>query len=366
MIKLLIILMLSLPAFSLVITEDMRWKEYEHSAYQYLPPMGSEKVVNKVEVKTNPIVRDQDGFGTCYLFAMTSLMDQSCLKSGNCTKDDQISVLDVLGKTQLKSGDQSEFLGLNGGNLSQVIDALTKGEKVSLKFAKEECAPYQQIENYNNPDNDFRIVNYPQLLAINEIYHQVKDSSLKDGVCNKCTEDFFKDFFPFSSSMLESLSRAATKITSINAFEEFLNEVLIPKKCQEDKSQIKLAPIGFKQERISDVEKFRNKMTELFEKDKSAAISSCTWTRYCNDPSIKYMEMCPKEQRKRYCGGHAYLLSGFRKICDDKNKCRNQYRVHNSWGKNFEVFNDNGWVNEDSLFKAYLDLGNQLVTYTED
>lgn len=368
MIKIFIFSILSLTTSAkLEITEEMKWNEYNHAAYQQLPPMGSERVTSQLEVKSKPIIRDQDGFGSCYLFATTSLLDQACIKSGACDEDKQISVLDVLGKTQLQNGNSKEFLGLNGGNIPQVTRSLTNGKKVDLSFSTEECAPYQQIENYNGQANgDFDIEEHPQLKAMNDIYYQVKKETESDGFCRPCNEEFFKKYYPFSTDMIENLSRAATKIASINAFEEFLNEVLIPKKCRDEKEKVKIPGVKFHQEHISDKDKFRKKMIELFENDQSAAISSCTWQRYCEgEDDISDMSMCPQEKRKRSCGAHAYLLSGFRTICDSNGECRNQYKVHNSWGTHFNVFNDNGWVEEGPLFDAYKDFSNQLVTYVE-
>lgn len=369
MIKYTLLFLFTISIFAkLEITEEMRWREYQHSAYQYLPPMGGEEVVDRVEVKSNPIIRDQDGFGSCYLFATTSLLDQACIKSGTCRKDQQVSVLDVLGKTQLKNGNTKDYLGLNGGNIPQVANALTSGKKVDLNFASEECAPYQQIENYNNSNGsgEFDFNKHPQLKAMNDIYFQVKKDTETDGTCKPCNEEFFKKYYPFSTDMIENLSRAANKIATINAFEEFLNEVLIPKKCLDEKEQVKIPGVKFHQEHITDKDEFRKKMIDLFNKDQSAAISSCTWQRYCEgEENLRHMSMCPEEKRKRSCGGHAYLLSGFRKICDTDGQCRNQYKVHNSWGTHFNIFNDDGWVEEEPLFRAYQDLGNQLVTYVE-
>lgn len=344
----------------------MKWNEYKHGAYQYLPVMDGEKVTEKLEVKTNPSVRDQDGFGSCYLFATTSLLDQECLKSGSCKEGEQISVLDILGKTQLKDNEDAGFLGLDGGNIRQVGNSLTKGKRSDLSFSSEKCAPYQQIEDYNGTSYRIGYKEHPQLMAINEIYREIKSNNEGEDYCKPCSEEFFKQYYPFNSEMIDNLSQAANEIATFNAFEEFLNEVLIPKKCQDDKNQIKVSGINFKEEHIPELPEFRKKMIELFKQDKSAAITSCTGQQYCKgDPELVYMSQCPVEQRARACNGHAYLLSGFRKICDTNGSCRNQYKVHNSWGTMFNVFSDDGWVEEGPLFDAYKQLGDEVVTYLE-
>lgn len=363
MIRLVLTLSLLQVNFSSMAFEDseLTWNEYHHGSYQYYPPTFNEKVKESIEVKTNPAVRDQDGFGTCYLFATASLLDQLCLKSGTCGQAQQVSVLDILAKTQL-GGQDPEFLGLSGGDMRQVGQALNPDPTKRIKLVREECAPYQQIENYNNPNNDFSIVDYPQLNAIKAIYDESKEATDADD-CDTCQKQYFKTLFAFSEEMLENLSRAVKKVATLNAFSDFLKEVLIPESCRLE--EIELPKFKVKEEHIPTKEALRSKMLELFSNDQSGAITSCTWTRYCKDESVDRMRNCPVESRDRVCGGHAYLLSGFRTICDNAGKCRNQYKVHNSWGRDFNVFNDNGWVSEDAIFKAYKDLGDETLTYID-
>ncbi len=343
--------------------DDDSWRAYHHKAYQANSPRLSERIAETRQVATNPAIRDQDGFGTCYLFAATSLMDQACQKSGMCNEDDQISVLDVLGKTQ---GKDSEFHGLNGGNLRQVYQSINPDPNKRVKFAREQCAPYQQIENYNNASNDFSIQDYPQLNAIKKIYEDAKKPKNKAD-CEDCTTKAFKSYFAFNNEILENLEKAVSKIATINAFSDFLDEVLVPEKCKKD--LIEMPKFEMKEEHIPTKMGLRKKLIELVNKDQSIAITSCTWTRSCEDSSIKNINECPQESRNRVCGGHAYLLSGYRRICPKRARgpklCRHQYKVHNSWGEDFNFYNADGWVDEDEVFKAYKDLGDEVVTYVD-
>src|SRR5690606_18617680 len=103
----------------------------------------------------------------------------------------------------------------------------------------------------------------PQLMAMDAIYLDARKRAKTDGNCKECSEKYFKTFFPFNDEMLENLSRAVDRVATINAISDFLKEVLVPKKCQED--LIEMPKVKIKEEHLASKEALRNKMIELFE-----------------------------------------------------------------------------------------------------
>ena len=46
--------------------------------------------------------------------------------------------------------------------------------------------------------------------------------------------------------------------------------------------------------------------------------------------------------------GHSVVISGFKKVCCD-GKCTDVFKVHNSWGQEWQDRNNDGWVSADNL-----------------
>ncbi|MBD8081304.1 hypothetical protein [Chryseobacterium caseinilyticum] len=51
--------------------------------------------------------------------------------------------------------------------------------------------------------------------------------------------------------------------------------------------------------------------------------------------------------------GHSLVISGYKKVCEsDKNtNCKDVFKLHNSWGAEWQKVNNDGWVDADALTK---------------
>ena len=50
--------------------------------------------------------------------------------------------------------------------------------------------------------------------------------------------------------------------------------------------------------------------------------------------------------------GHSVVVSGYKKVYKNKNELKNLFKVHNSWGINWQKSNNNGWVDADVLVNS--------------
>ena len=51
--------------------------------------------------------------------------------------------------------------------------------------------------------------------------------------------------------------------------------------------------------------------------------------------------------------GHSVVISGYRKVCHGQH-CKDSLKVINSWGEDWQVSNDNGWLDANNLLDRSL------------
>ncbi len=70
---------------------------------------------------------------------------------------------------------------------------------------------------------------------------------------------------------------------------------------------------------------------------------------------VLFPNVCLERQSDGRCvegKGHATVISGYRKVSpDDNSKVKDIFKVHNSWGPEWQASNNDGWVDADQLVK---------------
>ena len=59
---------------------------------------------------------------------------------------------------------------------------------------------------------------------------------------------------------------------------------------------------------------------------------------------------------------HSVVITGYTEMCNKKNKCYRAFKVHNSWGEDWQKENSDGWVLADELLKK-TSLEQGAITY---
>lgn len=81
---------------------------------------------------------------------------------------------------------------------------------------------------------------------------------------------------------------------------------------------------------------------------------------------VLYPGMCVISESPEKCnkgGGHSLVISGYKKVCDaNKANCKELLKIHNSWGKEWQRKNNDGWVEADPIIQNVLKEKNDYST----
>ena len=65
-----------------------------------------------------------------------------------------------------------------------------------------------------------------------------------------------------------------------------------------------------------------------------------------------YPAVCAFPQNGDECKSvHSVVISGYKKVCtkDSKPVCKDVFKIHNSWGAEWQRMNNDGWVDADAF-----------------
>lgn len=332
-----------------------------------LTPQNTEnlEISNKTVIKDQPAIRDQDGLGTCYAMAATTLFDQYCMTDGNCghNKEAYIAALHILSNAGKANGLTNS---ISGGHTIETLKIIQ--EKIlkdqNFKFIAESCAPYEAIEEDENElEAQWYTEGTKKLESLREIYNSVRQGE----DLSSCDQEYFRRNYQSQVTNAELLELYRKTIGF--SFNTFLETILIPKKCKEQSGHsVPLFSIGQFPSNSKlynyKTEDIRNVLINKFNENKMVSVSLCVDHRSCLK-EVEDIEDCPQNFQTRNCGPHALNLAGARKVCKTPTICSYQYKIHNSWGEDHQKSHDDGWVNEDSLFEGMKKLTGAKITWID-
>jgi len=62
----------------------------------------------------------------------------------------------------------------------------------------------------------------------------------------------------------------------------------------------------------------------------------------------------PKSPSDCTDGGHSMVVSGYKQVCDATKKCKDLFRIHNSWGADWQQHNNDGWLDADLYTQNFI------------
>ena len=55
------------------------------------------------------------------------------------------------------------------------------------------------------------------------------------------------------------------------------------------------------------------------------------------------------------CGSHSVVITGYQKLCNPNNRCKELYKIHNSWGIEWQqLYTKNGWVDAEIFMNEHV------------
>lgn len=288
-----------------------------------------------VELDNLPPVRDQGRYGTCYAHAAVNLLDyHRCAKSPSPVScyQDKGSVLHLARFYKTESEDEIVI----GGDAGTIL-ARFQG---SRKVAKESCATYedwkkldglhrQEIGKLNAPSSERSEIDYFYFIS-NKIN---KGATYSEMTC-------------FAQEIVDAgVQSNVNDILSIllkakgSTWQELRYKILVPESCKND--QITYPDYKtVKYPNYNDNPTFAGFRNHIYHSLKAGAPVEASF--------------CSSSNADGSCNYHSAVIVGQRHVCS-LSKCELQFRIHNSYGKRWQEYNDNGWVNAENLSNLMMD-----------
>lgn len=317
--------------------------EPKYPAFMLVPDSYKEVPGTKYEVPNMPRVRNQGFLGTCHAFAAATLIQKYyCdLKQkpdcANLPLDKEISPIGVLQYTGVNtpSGDfhynessPSLLLNAGGAGLVTFINA-----KHSFSFYRESCFPYDQFVEKFGATKEMTDVT---LARLEDFYYKNRYKNRAEAdAAEGCEECLIKKILPISEifppeKYLENIHVALKKET----FGEFLYTSMFSSGCKTidlPTPTLFIFPDVVKV-KVTTKDDIKNKLIEVVKSGLPVSVG----------------EICVAREYKDGCGLHEFIVSGIKQVCDS-GKCRELFKVQNSWGQKWQKEFNDGWVDAESI-----------------
>lgn len=336
------------------------------SPYKYVPKSYKD-VVSPIELENFPRLRDQSVFPICQTIASYYIATYYYCKVNNivpCSElppEKQMSILDLSERCVDHSGLGSKFrLSLFEdksfiGSRNESYCLLNIQREGNLQ--SELCFSWDKfISKFNH---DVKMINSLKE-KIEKHFEKYRKNQSEGKFCQECfLRDFYEGFFSYEKpagfkmpppknimEALEETAEIAARSPDRRVYEILWYELLVGS-CQYKRSQlIDLEPDPVIQRRpdlfreiphLPDIESVKGKVVEVLKKGWPLALGFCT----------------RKADKQSDCGGHALVISGYRRVCNDSGRCWDLFKLENTYGERSYGRNSDGslnkWFDADSL-----------------
>lgn len=290
-----------------------------------------------LELKNLPPLRDQGYYGTCYAHSSMLLLEHlRCSKSSNpvACYAERGSVLHLARYFNTTSEDMIKI----GGDATTILSRFGRDRKLS----KEDCAPYSAWMNLSG-------------------HYAMERSGLKVSPSDKNEVDYFyyiSEQIRLGKATQEAKTCWAQDIVEAGVQEnvddvmKILNEannlnwkelrykIMVPEKCKQDMLTYPDYEITTYPKRYGGQRTVRGIRNYIFQNLKNG-----------NPVEVSF---CAEKDSEGKCGYHSSTVVGQRHVCD-KNSCRSQFKIQNSYGRAWQESYDNGWVDSENLSQQMLE-----------
>jgi hypothetical protein len=344
-----------------------------HSPWAFVEASGKEKC-GVVEIGNMPRVRSQDSIPICGSMCTATLAQYQICKNNSglypdCSKiprNQEVSPFAALAWMHTNTGSGVHELQ-NHSNLTIYGKDLEGGASDGLEnasgefvFATDSCFPFDQFAN------DHGLNAFPKL---EEIFNQIDQEYIKyadkkerekteGDICENC-----------------EVAKAVARLNIPVSLDEIKSSLEASKKAGKDSKQAMYdLTIGNCKEAVTldqspKFDKFPKGYANAVKKKDKNTLKQFTYDALIGkvknvlegrpgNPGNPLafdgvcLEYVGKECKKG--SGHSVIISGYRRVCKNNSKCvaecRDVVKVQNSWGKDWQIKNDDGWVDAETLF----------------
>lgn len=304
-----------------------------------------------------PRVTSQDGLGICYAHVAATLMQaENCraLKV-DCSSLPESALFSPLALTRLRAPDQGEALpeqygaykGLNvdGGNNhnTAMIGAL-----VVRRAPSEECLSLDRVLSKMQTRGETTEAQAAMWEGLRMQFETVKKQAQAKANCAECLNNIYATAVEKMTPEVEkNLNLKTDNVRMAQAFaaetyEKFLDEFLGAGQCRRPSQQVSF-------------ENYQNVKYETFPSEGSAspqAAKAKVKEVLKGGRPVALANLCLGNAAASQCEPdklHSVVIAGYRTVCNSGGKCRDLFKVINSWGKSWQDQNDGGWLDADSI-----------------
>lgn len=316
---------------------------------------------SEVIVKNMPPVRSQDSIGICYAFSAAALLEHSICKEEklDCSKisdSQRPSVLDLSRYASIPDATGKDAGDPNSYSKS-IPDEMTFGLVVldsvfqTTTVSKESCAPFDHLVSKAQTPSAQSATESAMWKHFESSYNNYKKKFAK---CEKCALDEATTTANelISNYNLKTTNTEILKAFAAKTFNEFLYQALVPSKCHRAAGRLSLF-FGDKQLKSwpakngskTDYGKTIDKIKSVLSNDQPVMVN-----RFCTAKPAT-TECVHKTTNGDVAGGHSFVITGYRKLCNNSGKCKEALKVHNSWGQTWQDQNNDGWVDAAVLLE---------------
>ncbi|WP_374076674.1 hypothetical protein [Bdellovibrio bacteriovorus] len=327
---------------------------------------GSEK--GACEIKNMPRVASQDGLGICYAYvAATMMQTENCrvLKQvcATLSEDQLFSPIDLTRLSRPKDGSKpsnikASYNGLrlesnsSGNDLSgDPHDTVMIAALLTQETGSEACVSLDKILSKMNEKGATQKTQAAMWERLKNHYNSYRS---KLG-CDSCLSQIYATAVDDINENLnlKSSNQDLLKAFAQDTYEKFLDELLGASKCSETgqlaffEGASKVTYEMFPEPGDKDPKKLKESVTPTQFKNKVKEVLK-------TGRPLSLGNICVGPEPAANCrpqNHHAIVIAGYREICNEGGKCRDAFKVINSWGKSWQDENDGGWVDADSLIE---------------
>ncbi len=292
-----------------------------------------------VIIPNMPPVKTQDELGECRAFSMAALMQwYACNRDKNniidCNSppaDKAISYFGAMIYTHQDPEVKRTFQP-NQDKASSMYDILNRVKINGGDFILESCKPFDRLVNSFSTSGTEGLQKRDQFFAyLKKMYDSNKGKTEADILdCSDCINEINSK--AGLNANLASLKKALTR----DSYDKFLYALFFSG-C--------------------DMKRFPSPYDAMaYPIDGSTATSADLKTKIIDilgrGKPVLYPSLCMAYDSSEKCKlGHSVVISGYKKVCvkGSNTQCKDVFKVHNSWGEEWQKMNNDGWIDADSI-----------------
>lgn len=296
-----------------------------------------EVVGTKIEIENMPAYKTQDDLGDCKAFSIAAIIQQyvnTKWKSDisdpkNPPSDMAISYFGLMAYTNQIPNKENTFQPNqeNGRGINDIIDDI--GFKYHNDLILENCKPFENLTKEFSLNGKYGLIKRDEFLNyLKSIFNSLKNSDetkIKD-----CTNETVKlNSFVNLNFNQKNLKTALTKTD----FDQFLYTLFFSD-CKKELFPSGFQAMSFPLDSMDVTEyEFKQQIIKGLNKGKPVLIPS----------------LCVSRDKSYDCESvHSLVISGYKKVQNSAEE-KDVFKVHNSWGKEWQKKNNDGWVDADEL-----------------